>query len=610
MSHKRNLKLIDIFCIATGAMISSGLFILPGIAHAMAGPAVVVSYFIAGLLAMTGMLSQAELISAMPKAGGTYFYVTRSMGSAAGMVDGFFTWISLSLKSSFAIFGLAVFISTVTPFDFHLIAVVLCFVFVGLSLAGIKGERGQVAIVMVVLAVLIGYISRGFPAVEFRNLEPFVPFGFPAVLTMAGFVFVCYGGLLKAASMAEDVEDPAKTIPRGMMLSLFFVVILYTSVVFVTSGVLGGSAMDNSLTPISQGAAVFLGSKGKVLLAVAAVVAFISTALAGIMAASRYPVALARDRLVPEQLAELNEKFKTPHYSILLTGALILASLLIPFKAHVRLTSTVLLLTNLFACLSVIIMRESRLQNYVPQFKAPLYPWTQVIGILGLGVLIYTMGRDAILSVAALMAGCVFLYWCYGRIRSNQEYALLHLVQRITAKELTTHSLETELKEIIRERDDIIKDRFDHIIEDSIVLDLKTKMGVCDFFTKVSAVLAPRLKMAEHEIMHHLLTREEESSTVIGPGIAIPHIVVEDHHNFDILLARCKPGIDFNFSGDKVQTVFLLIGSREERNFHLRALSAIAQIVQNKNFMRKWMAARSTEALRDIVLLGQRLRKP
>lgn len=84
MKLKKELNLLDVFCIASGAMISSGLFILPGLAHAQAGPAVILSYLFAGLLAMTGMLSQAELVSAMPKTGGTYFYVTRSMGPAMG----------------------------------------------------------------------------------------------------------------------------------------------------------------------------------------------------------------------------------------------------------------------------------------------------------------------------------------------------------------------------------------------------------------------------------------------------------------------------------------------------------------------------------------------
>lgn len=108
MKLKKELNLLDVFCIASGAMISSGLFILPGLAHAQAGPAVVVSYLLAGLLAMTGVLSIAELATAMPKAGGDYFFITRGMGPAAGTVAGLLSWLSLSLKSSFALVGAAI----------------------------------------------------------------------------------------------------------------------------------------------------------------------------------------------------------------------------------------------------------------------------------------------------------------------------------------------------------------------------------------------------------------------------------------------------------------------------------------------------------------------
>ena len=115
MRKKRKLDLLDVFCIASGSMISSGLFILPGIAYAQAGPAVILSYFLAGLLAVTGMLSQAELVSAMPKAGGTYFYVSRSMGPAVGTVEGILTWFSLSLKAALALIGMAAFLKILMP---------------------------------------------------------------------------------------------------------------------------------------------------------------------------------------------------------------------------------------------------------------------------------------------------------------------------------------------------------------------------------------------------------------------------------------------------------------------------------------------------------------
>ncbi len=198
MFLKKELHLIDVFCIASGSMISSGLFILPGLAHAKAGPAVILSYFIAGLLAMTGMLSQAELVSAMPKAGGTYFYVTRSMGPALGTVDGLITWFSLSLKSAFALIGMGAFVSIFFNLNMHLIAVLLCIGFTIINIYGIKeASKIQIALVAGLFLVLFLYIVWGVPLISIKNLEPFIPKeGWIPVFSTAGFVFVSYGGLL------------------------------------------------------------------------------------------------------------------------------------------------------------------------------------------------------------------------------------------------------------------------------------------------------------------------------------------------------------------------------------------------------------------------------
>jgi len=107
MKHtlKKQLNLIDIFCVATGAMISSGLFILPGLAFNKAGPSVILSYIIAGILCIPTLLSNAELVTAMPKAGGDYYFIIRSLGPLVGTISGFLGWLALSLKSAFAIFG-------------------------------------------------------------------------------------------------------------------------------------------------------------------------------------------------------------------------------------------------------------------------------------------------------------------------------------------------------------------------------------------------------------------------------------------------------------------------------------------------------------------------
>ncbi|MFC1512679.1 amino acid permease [bacterium] len=609
MKLKKSLTLIDVFCIASGAMISSGLFILPGIAHAQAGPAVIFSYFFAGLLGLTGTLSQSELVSAMPKTGGTYFYITRSMGTAAGTIDGLITWFSLSLKTAFALIGMAAFTRILINLNAVLIGIILCIIFIITNIKGIK-EAGRIQRILVIslLAILFYYIIHGIQHINVTNFTPFMPFGIASVFSTAGLVFVSFGGLLKVASIAEEVKNPERTIPMGMIISLFVITIVYTLVVFVTSGVLGAQELDNSLTPISLGAQVFSGTNGFRLMSFAAILAFVSTANAGIMAASRYLTALSADGLIPKIFGNIHSKYKTPAVSIIFTGLCIIIALFFDLKVLVKMASTVLIGTFLFSCLAVIIMRESKVQNYAPKFKSPLYPWIQIIGIIGFAMLIIEMGAEAMLLFSVFISVGLFIYWFFGRIRATREYALLHLIERITAKELTSYSLETELKEIIQERDEIIKDRFDHIIEKSIVLDIEKAMGLEDFLKLAATELSHRLHTINSTLFKLLCEREKETSTVISPGIAIPHIIIEGKEKFDILLVRCKKGIIFPKTKHKVHTVFVLAGTKDERNFHLRALAAIAQILQSSEFKKKWLSARNEKALRDVILMGKRLR--
>jgi len=609
MKLKRELNLLEVFCIASGAMISSGIFILPGLAHARAGPAVVVSYLLAGLLAMMGVLSQAELVSAMPKAGGTYFYATRSMGPAIGTVDGLLTWFSLSLKSAFALVGMAAFTRLIINMDIHIIAVLFCLFFVIINIIGIKeAGKTQVMLVIGLLTLMLFYIVRGLPAVNIKNFEPFAPNGFGAIFSTAGFVFVSYGGLLKVAAIAEEVKDPERTVPLGMILSLLTISVFYILVVFVTSGVLGAVNLDHSLTPISDGAAVFAGQWGRILLSIAAILAFVSTANAGIMAASRYPLALSRDRLLPNFLGRVNKRFKTPHVAILITGVFMILALFLRLDILIKAASSVIILTYLFSCFSIIILRESHLQNYQPSFRAPLYPWIQIIGIICFGFLLFEIGKEALLIVSILIAGGVFLYWFYGRVRADKEYALLYLIERITAKELTTRSLEDELKEIIRERDEILKDRFDEVIEKCTILDIDHTIKMEEFFKLVATKMAVNLGVTANSLFDLLMEREKETTTAITPHIAIPHIIIKGENKFDILIARCQEGIRFSESTPNVKSVFVLVGTRDERNFHLRSLAAIAQIVQDPDFKERWIKAKNKEALRDTVLLGKRNR--
>lgn len=609
-SHlKRELKLFDVFAIVSGAMISSGLFILPGLAHAKAGPAMVISYLIAGFLASIGMFCKAELASAMPRSGGTYFYINRSMGAAAGTAAGILLWLSVALKSSFALLGMALFTQFITTIHINYIAMALTAIFVIVNIMGVKiTARIQVALVIGLLLLVAMYILFGFRQMSMEKIIPFLPNGWHAVFATAGFVFISYGGILKVASVAEEVKNPGRNIPLGMSLALFVITIVYSLVVFITAGVLDAEILDNSLLPLYLGGNAIFGKIGGFAMAIAAILAFITTANAGILAASRYPMAMSRDMLLPRFFAKIHPKTGTPYISIIITGAIMILVLFLPLVSLVKTASTVLILTFIFDNLSLIIMRQSGLHNYQPTFKAPLYPYLQIVAIISFSFLIYEMGLfQVVLSMAMILLALVW-FWFYGRIRTTRNSALAHMLTGFSSKALRGHLLEAELREIIRERDGIVADRFDEITELAPIVDFPEGTTMEELFHIAAQKLSPMLDESEDKIFELLMERERESPTVLRDGLAIPHIIVEGENKFALLIARCRAGIKFPDADKPVHAAFIMAGTRDQRNFYLKALAATIEITSSPHFDKKWFAARHSTAIRDIMLLGRRRR--
>jgi mannitol/fructose-specific phosphotransferase system IIA component (Ntr-type) len=218
------------------------------------------------------------------------------------------------------------------------------------------------------------------------------------------------------------------------------------------------------------------------------------------------------------------------------------------------------------------------------------------------------MGKIPLLISAGFVSLSVAWFWLYVRERAGRASAAMHVVERVTDRELKTVTLESELRDILLERDEIIEDRFDRLIRECEILDVRGGKSAEDVFRDVSAILADRLGMKEGTLVEKFLHREAEGGTVIQPGLAIPHIVVEGQAKFDILLVRARDGIDFPHNPDPVRIMFVLAGSRDERNYHLRALMAIAQIAQEGDFEKRWLDARDTEAIRNLILLSTRRR--
>ena len=606
---KKDLGVVHVFCIASGAMISSGIFVLPGLAFQQAGPSVILSYLLAGLLALVGILSVIELTTAMPKAGGDYYHVTRSLGPLVGTASGILGWFALSLKSAFAIYGLSALIHSITGSPVLLTGAAMCVVFTWLNIKGVEGAaRVEVWLVGALLSLLALYVLLGVRHVTATSYSPFAPHGINRTLLTAGFVFVSFGGLLKSATIAEEVRDPGRTMPTAMVGAVVAVTALYTAVLFVTVGILPARELATSLTPLADVARMKTGSVGYWLISIGAVLAFVTTANAGIMSASRYPLALGRDRLVPGFLSRIDPRYGVPRVAIMLTGATIFLALMLPLELLVKAASTVVLTAYVLAALAVFILRQIRLQNYRPTFKVPLYPWLPITGAIVFVLLIIDMGAATIEISLGLVVVSTLVYLFYGRKRSDQEYALLYLIRSVTSRALATGSLESELRDVVHERDHIQRDEFDGIVEQAKVLDVDMRVSRDELFAQVAELLSDRLSISRELLYQGLIDREHETSTVISPFVAIPHVIIEGENRFDVALVRCWEGARFSPTDNAVKAIFVIVGSRDCRNLHLKALAAIAYVVQHPEFEDRWMDTRQAEQLRDIFLLSRRVR--
>ncbi|MBT8042677.1 MAG: amino acid permease [Kiritimatiellales bacterium] len=608
---KKGLGFIDVFCIASGAMISSGIFVLPGLAFAQIGPAMIVSYFIAGLLALIGVLSVIELATAMPKAGGDYYFLTRSLGPLVGTVSGLLSWFALSLKTAFAIFGLAevVFLLSGERIPLFATAAPVTILFAVLNIKGTEAAAKFEVLLVALLFLLLGtYFALGMPNMHASHFQPFVVegAGLKEILSTAGFVFVSFGGLLKTATIAEEVRNPRFNIPAGFIAATIAITVLYALLLIVTVGVLPGTELASSFTPIADAARLLAGGWGFGAITLAAMLAFVTTANAGIMSASRYPLALGRDKLLPPFVAKVNKKGE-PIVAIIMTSIVILASLLLDIEKLVKAASAVVISAYVLSAAAVLVMRHSRLTNYRPTFRVPLCPWLPLFGIISFSLLIIDMGLAAVEISLGFAAVGVLIYFFYGRKRTNMEYALLHIVEGLTNQRLTADSLEKELYEVLHQRDEVVHDAFDDILKTAGAVDLEPGANQQTLLDTVAQTLEAELDLSADEIRARFIEREEQGSCVMTPFVAIPHIIVDGEQLFKILLVRSREGIEFE-ADTSVKAFFVIVGSRDMRQLHLKALAAIAHIVQHSEFEKRWTTAKNEAQLKDILLLSERVR--
>ena len=421
----RSLGLYAVLTISVGAMIGSGIFVLPGLAFKIAGPSVILAFFLAGIVVLPAALSQSEMATAMPMAGGTYLYIDRAMGPLMGTIAGFGVWFSLVFKAAFALVGLSAYLEFFVDHPERPIAALLAVVLIAINLMGVhQTAKFQTALVTIVLMLLLGFIILGAPNTEPERFEPFFSEGFKGLFSATAVVFVSYIGVTKVASVAEEVKRPGRTIPLSILTSVGIAMVLYPAVVAIMVGVTPADELAHTETPILTAAQQFLGTGGTYIVAGTAVLALLSMANAGIIASARYPFAMARNSLAPAFLARIGKKSGAPVAGITVTGiALILLVLFVPLIELAKLASAFQLLVFALVNLALIAFREGHLSWYKPEFKSPWYPFTQIFGIVASLGLLTQMGVVPIVGATVFIIAGVAWYRAFGRSRAVKESA-------------------------------------------------------------------------------------------------------------------------------------------------------------------------------------------
>lgn len=640
---RKELGLWDVYCISTGAMFSSGFFLLPGLATASAGPSTVLAYLLAGLLIIPSMLSMAELSTALPRAGGTYYFLERSLGPAMGTIGGIGTWLALVLKSGFALLGMGAYLA-ITPgiaplfvggdatlWTIKALAVALTVVFGAVNIVGAKeSSKLQGLLVVTLLGILAFFVVQGLWYVFFKQ-EPgtvksqFTPFlheehGVMGLIGTIGLVFVSYAGLTKVASVSEEVKRPDRNLPLGMFLSLATATAVYVVGVFIMIAVLDADKLRSDYTPVATAADAFFnwlpGSLGLILIVIAALAAFASTGNAGILSASRYPLAMARDRLVPAPLEKLG-RFGTPTAGIIVTCIMMIVFILLLSASGVaKLASAFNLLVFALVNFAVIIMRASRIESYDPGFRVPFYPWLPLLGIGISGWLIVEMGGLAIgFSLGVIGVGAAwYMYYAHGKV--SRYGAIYHVFERLGRNR--HDELHTEFREILKEKGLRDEDPFDVVVARADTFDTAKGQSFDDVLHEVAKRLGQRLPLTPEQIEEHFKDSGRFGGAPIARGVMLPHFRTTSVEHSEMVLVRSVDGVRVSLkseelsepakgeTGSLVHGLFFLVSPEHMPGQHLRILAQIAGRIEDESFLSEWLRAEDQQKLKEVVLRDER----
>lgn len=596
---KRRLGIFSVFAICTGAAFSSGFFLLPGMAAEMSGPVLPLAYLAAALLMLPAILSISELSAAMPRSGGPYFFVTRSFGPLLGMIGALGKFIQLMLKGAFAFVGVGIYLSVIFEVPTQVIAIILIIIFTIINLLGVRQTATAEKVLVVLLITILTYfvvtgISEMFAGTtNFKNqFQPLLPEGWSGFFTTVAFVFISFGGVAQVASVAEEVKNPARSFPRGIFLSLGVSTLFYLAGTVIMISLISTEELRGNQTPVVAAAQQITSLPLPVLLVViAALAAFASTGNAAILSASRYPLALARDKLLWSKFGEINSK-GIPRKAVLLSGALcIVLIILFNVRELAKIASAFLLFVFLTMCLAVIIFRESNKREYDPKFLSPLYPWTQIIGCIIYLWLIWENGFQAMMFIAFVFF--LGLLWYFFGIKESPHFsaAIFSLMERL----VLTRRNEPGTRDIALS---VGSTNLPATVEDADCIDLENVASFDEAINKAAEALAHRLGGKKDDLVKILQEEVNHWKSPTRLKISVAPILLKGIEQPHMILIRGK----IEMTEGTINGLIVVADDATSAHRLLKLTGQLETAIFHENFPEKWKQAEKASEIKASLL--------
>jgi len=386
VTFARNLGFFDASMIGIGAMIGAGVFVLTGIAAGEAGPASILAFTLNGVVTMLTAFCYAELASAYPESGGGYSYVKRAFPGPVGFLSGWMLWFAYTVACSLYALGFAgyfwEFFGKYLPsvetwvehavghrFSVGMVTVLISGMFVWLNVSGTEGTgKAENIITMAKIVVLLVFVIYGLghifdtPRETMANFTPFFPKGYGGVIVAMGLTFIAFEGYDLIATVAEEIKDPERNIPRAIFFSLGVTVFMYLLIVFVSLGAVQPADEPSwsflgrfQETAIVRAADSFMPAFGVATIVFGGVLSTMSALNATVLASSRVAFSMGRDRWLPSAVSRIHPIKRTPHIAIMVTGVILVSvALVLPIGVVGSAASLMFLLTFTLVNLSLV----------------------------------------------------------------------------------------------------------------------------------------------------------------------------------------------------------------------------------------------------------------